>query len=197
MRIALFTGALDGHDEQLVTAVCDLATFLAKRKIGIVYGAGRVGLMGRAADAALAAGGEVIGVIPQALVDVEMAHRSLTRIEVVDTMHQRKALMTELADAFVAMPGGSGTLDEIFEAWTWQQLGYHRNPVAFYNPGGYWDRLIEALEGMADAGFIRRRDLDSLIVAATPNALVDQLGSWQRVTDHCEEWAQIAEANRG
>lgn len=197
MRIALFTGALTGTDPRLGEAVDALASFLARSGIGVVYGAGHAGLMGRAADAALAAGGEVIGVIPRALVDVEMAHGSLTKMHVVETMHERKAKMTELSDAFVAMPGGAGTLDEIFEAWTWQQLGYHRHPVAFYNPHGYWDRMIETLSGMADAGFLRQRDLDSLIVESDPEALLAAITAWQPVMDHCAEWAEKAQAHRG
>ena len=196
MRIALYTGALEGADPAIVNAVEDLATWLASHGIGIVYGAGKAGLMGHAADAALAAGGEVIGVIPRTLVDVEMAHHGLTRLEVVETMHERKALMTSLADAFVAMPGGAGTLDEIFEAWTWQQLGYHRHPVAFFNPCGYWDRMIGALEGMTEAGFLRGRDLESLIVEDDPQALVAAIQGWRPVKDHCEEWAELAHQSR-
>ncbi|MBD3689486.1 TIGR00730 family Rossman fold protein [Nanchangia anserum] len=196
MRIALFTGALDGADPRLGEAVDTLASELASRNIGIVYGGGYAGLMGRAADAALARGGEVIGVIPRALLDVEMGHTGLTRLDVVETMHERKAAMTALADAFIAMPGGSGTLDEIFEAWTWQQLAYHRCPVAFYNPHGYWDPLIEALHSMAAAGFIRQRDIDSLIVESDPEALLRAIEAWRPVKDHCEEWADIAKERR-
>lgn len=192
MRIALYTGALDGADPRYGEAVADLARALAQRGIGIVYGGGHAGLMGRAADAALAAGGEVIGVIPRALVDVEMAHRGLTHLEVVETMSERKVRMADLADAFVAMPGGCGTLDEIFETWVWLQLGYHRHPVAFYNPAGYWDPLLAALAHMRDAGFVRARDLDALIVADTPAGLLDAFDAFTPVQDHCQEWAETA-----
>lgn len=197
MRIALFTGALDGVDPALVEAVENLGHYCATNGIGIVYGAGRAGLMGRVADAALAAGGEVVGVIPRALVDVEMAHHGLTELHVVETMHERKALMSELSDGFVAMPGGSGTLDEIFEAWTWQQLAYHRNPVAFFNPRGYWNPLLDALDAMTKAGFVRERDRGCLIVEDNPATLFERMRSFVPVVDHCAEWAELARKERG
>ncbi|GAA5200025.1 TIGR00730 family Rossman fold protein [Rugosimonospora acidiphila] len=163
MRVAVFTGAKTGRSELVRDAVAEFGTQLAKAGIGIVYGGGRVGLMGVVADAALAAGGSVIGVIPQSLVDAEVAHAGLTELRVVETMHQRKAAMVELADAFVALPGGTGTLDELFEAWTWQRLGIHDKPVALLNVDGFWDPLCATLDHLRSAGFIG--DTDPLLIA--------------------------------
>ncbi len=155
VRVTAFTGASEGRSEVHRDAVEAFGAQLAKAGVDVVYGGGRVGLMGVLADATLAAGGTVIGVIPQSLVDAEIAHTGLSELIVVDTMHQRKATMARLADAFVALPGGTGTLDELFEAWTWQQLGLHDKPVALLNPAGFWDPLLAALEHMRGAGFVR------------------------------------------
>lgn len=178
-RVALFTGSAPGHDPAYAAAAATLARHLAREGVGIVYGGARVGLMGTIADAALDAGGEVIGVIPTALVDRELAHPGLTELITVGTMHERKAAMAERADAFVALPGGAGTLEEIFEVWTWQQIGYHAKPVAFYDTAGYWEALLDALGGMADAGFMRRPYLDALVVEAEPRALLGALSAWR------------------
>ncbi|GIH15400.1 LOG family protein [Rugosimonospora africana] len=155
MRVTAFTGAAEGRSEVYRDAVEAFGGHLAKAGVEVVYGGGRVGLMGVLADATLAAGGTVIGVIPQSLVDAEVAHTGLTELIVVETMHERKATMARLGDAFVALPGGTGTLDELFEAWTWQQLGLHDKPVALLNPAGFWDPLLAALEHMRAAGFVR------------------------------------------
>jgi uncharacterized protein (TIGR00730 family) len=166
MRVAVFTGATSGASDDFGNAVTAFGRALAEAGVGIVYGGGRVGLMGRLADAALAGGGEVIGVIPRFLVDRELAHGGLTELRVVASMHERKATMAELADAFVALPGGAGTLDELFEAWTWQQLGLHDKPVALLNAAGYWDPLLAALDHMTSSGLIRAADRASLLVTA-------------------------------
>lgn len=165
MRVAVFTGAALGGSEDFARAVATVGRELAQAGIGIVYGGGRVGLMGVLADAALAMGGEVIGVIPRALVHAEIAHAGLTDLRVVESMHERKAAMAEVADAFLALPGGVGTLEELFEVWTWLQLGFHDKPVSVLNLMGYWDPLLAALDHMSASGFIRPADRSSLIVA--------------------------------
>ena len=177
-RLAVYTGSAFGNDPAYAAAAATLGRHLAEAGIGIVYGGAKVGLMGAVADAALAAGGEVIGVIPTRLVDKEVAHPGLTELVVVDTMHERKAAMADRADAFVALPGGAGTLEEIFEVWTWQQIGYHAKPVAFLDVAGYWQPLLAALNGMAGAGFMRQPYLDALVVEADPLTLVESLTSW-------------------
>jgi uncharacterized protein (TIGR00730 family) len=166
VRIAVFTGAATGVSDRYGRAVAAFGRELAAAGVGVVYGGGRVGLMGALADAALAAGGEVIGVMPRSLVDAEIAHPGLADLRVVGSMHERKATMAALADAFVALPGGAGTLDELFEAWTWQQLGLHAKPVGLLNVAAYWDPLLAALDHMSVAGFVRPADRRSLIVAA-------------------------------
>ncbi|MDQ2755642.1 MAG: TIGR00730 family Rossman fold protein [Actinomycetota bacterium] len=171
-RVALFTGSASGHDPRYASAATELGRHLATSGIGVVYGGAHVGLMGLVADAVLAEGGEVVGVIPRALHERELAHQGLTELVTVETMHERKAEMASRADAFVALPGGAGTLEEIFEVWTWQQLGYHDKPVAFYDTAGYWRPLLEALAGMTDAGFVRRPALDTLVVADRPEQLL-------------------------
>lgn len=178
MRIALFTGSLSGSDERHATGAAALATELASRGHGIVYGGGRVGLMGIVADAALAAGGEVIGVTPQALVDREVAHHGVTELLIVSSMHERKARMVDLADAMVALPGGVGTLDEFFEAWTWQLLGLHEKPVALYDQDGYWTSLIGTLAHIVDEGFLSDEHRRALIVARDVDDLVTQIEQW-------------------
>lgn len=152
-----------------------MARCLARRGIGVVFGGGSVGLMGTLADAALAEGVEVIGVIPKKLMDLELGHRGVTELVVVDTMHERKHRMAELSDAFVALPGGWGTLEEIFEVTTWTQLGYHEKPVGLLNAGGYYDHLITFLDHAAELGFIRPAHRPILQASADPDELVDQL----------------------
>jgi uncharacterized protein (TIGR00730 family) len=176
--LTIFAGSASGDDPAYVRAAADLGADLARRGIGIVYGGGRVGLMGVLADAALAAGGAVTGVIPRALVEAELAHDGLTRLDVVADMAARKARLAELADGFVALPGGVGTLEEFFEAWSWQQLGLHTKPVALYNVAGFWDPLVAAIAGAARAGFLSGDFLDHLIVADTAGELVETCAAW-------------------
>lgn len=184
--VTVFTGASEGTDARLAEAVAQLATHLADHGIAIAYGGGHVGLMGRVADAALAAGGRVTGVIPQHLVDRELAHPGLTELQVVETMHQRKQRMAELGDAFVALPGGIGTLEELFEAWTWQQLGIHAKPVALYDVDGFWQPLLAMVDSMVDKGFLDSRFRNSLVVASTPEELLERLRTWQPAV---EKWS--------
>jgi len=165
VRVAVFAGSAAGPTAHL-DAAADFARRLARAGVGIVYGGGRVGVMGVVADAALAADGEVVGVMPQHLVDREIAHRGLTRLDVVADMHARKARMTELADAFIALPGGPGTLDETFEAWTWGQLGLHAKPVALLDVDGFYRPLVDQLRVMAADGYLGRPQLDALGIVA-------------------------------
>ena len=175
MRIAVFTGSQAGPPSHQQAAAA-VAAELARAGVGIVYGGGRVGLMGVVADAALAAGGEVVGVIPQHLVDDELAHPGLPRLEVVPSMHERKARMAELSDAFVALPGAAGTLEELFEAWTWGMLGLHAKPTAFLDVDGFWQPQLSQLRRMVDDGYLAANRLEALGVvhdAAELLAFVD------------------------
>ena len=163
MRVAVFLGSSTGREPEYVMAAADFGRRLARAGVGIVYGGASVGMMGALADAALAEGGEVIGVIPGGLFAAEIPHPGLTRLEVVGTMHERKALMAALADGFAALPGGLGTLDELFEILTWQQLGLHAKPVALVDVGGFWDPLTRLLGGLTEAGFVPQAARDSLV----------------------------------
>lgn len=154
MRVAVFLGSSTGRRPEFAAAAADFGQRLAEAGVGIVYGGASVGMMGALANAALAAGGEVIGVIPAGLFAAEIPHPGLTRMEIVGTMHERKALMAELADGFAALPGGLGTLDELFEILTWQQIGLHAKPVALVDVGGFWDPLAAMLDGMTTAGYV-------------------------------------------
>ncbi|HRC06826.1 MAG TPA: TIGR00730 family Rossman fold protein [Miltoncostaeales bacterium] len=182
MRIAIFTGSAVGAKETYTTGAAQLASHLAKEGHAIVYGGGKVGLMGVVADAALAAGGEVIGVTPKTLVEREVAHHGVTRLEVVDTMHERKARMVDLADAMVALPGGVGTLDELFEAWTWQLLGIHSKPVALYDIDDYWAPMRSLLDQIVAERFLGEEHLAALIQETDPDALIDAISRWSPPT---------------
>ena len=155
MRICVYAGSNPGAKAAYAEAAGDLARLLAERGIGVVYGGGKVGLMGILADTALAAGGEVIGVIPQDLIDREIGHTGLTELHVVGSMHERKALMAELSDGFVALPGGAGTLEELIEIYTWSQLGLHDKPMGVLNVAGYYDGLAALLDHAVQEGFLR------------------------------------------
>jgi uncharacterized protein (TIGR00730 family) len=171
--VCVFCGSNTGADPRYRNAAERLGAFLAERGHGLVYGGGRVGLMGALADAALAAGGRVIGVIPEPLVAREIAHTGLTELHVTTGMHARKARMLELADAFVAMPGGFGTLDELFEVLTWAQLGIHAKPIGLLNLAGYFDPLVRFLDHAVDRGFVRAEHRDLLPVAEDPGLLLE------------------------
>jgi uncharacterized protein (TIGR00730 family) len=176
-RLAVYCGSATPRDPLYLDLARSVGRTLAERSIGVVYGGGRLGLMGAIADSALAAGGEVIGVIPQALVDAEVAHRGLTELHVVTGMHERKRLFTDLADGFVTIPGGTGTMDELWEALSWAQLGYHADPVGLLNTAGYYDHLIAFWEKMGEVGFLRPQHRDLLIVADTLDVLLDRMGA--------------------
>lgn len=191
-RVTVFTGSAMGASPVYASAVADFAGAAAGSGVDVVYGGGRVGLMGRLADATLAAGGQVLGVIPQALVDGEIAHTGLTRLDVVADMHARKHRMAALGDAFVALPGGAGTLEELFEVWTWQQLGIHAKPVALLDVGGFWQPLLAALDAMTAQGFISRTFRSGLIVEEDPAALLEALTGWSPLPS---KWPRRTAAN--
>lgn len=151
----MYCGSATPADPVYIECARHVGRSFAERGIGVVYGGGKLGLMGAVADACLAAGGEVIGVIPQALVNAEVAHRDLTELHVVETMHERKARFTELSYGFLTIPGGTGTMDELWEAMSWAQLGYHAKPVALLNVAGFYDGLIEFVAKMGAVGFLR------------------------------------------
>lgn len=154
MRVTVFAGSSMGARPEYAAVAADLGRSLAQAGVGLVYGGASVGLMGVAADAAMAAGGEVIGIIPQVLVEAEVAADRLTRLEVVDSLHTRKARMAELGDAFVALPGGLGTLEELFEVLTWRQLRLHGKPVALLDAAGFWEPLLAFLDAQVTEGFV-------------------------------------------
>jgi uncharacterized protein (TIGR00730 family) len=175
--LCVFCGSSAGTRPDYLDAARALGRAAAGRGIGIVYGGARVGLMGALADAALAAGGSVAGVIPRALVDREVAHEGLTHLHVVASMHERKATMASLADAFVALPGGIGTLEELFEVWTWAHLGVHAKPCAVLDVAGFWRPLLDALDRMTAEGFIRRDVRAMLLEAGDPDTLFARLAN--------------------
>ncbi|MFM8534331.1 MAG: TIGR00730 family Rossman fold protein [Acidimicrobiia bacterium] len=174
-RIAVFCGSSIGNQPAYAEAAVALGGVLAKRGIGLVYGGGNVGLMGVIAEAVLTAGGEVIGVIPQALADRELAHGGVTDLRIVDSMHTRKAMMAELSDAFIAMPGGVGTFEEFFEVVTWTQLGLHRKPCALLNVAGFYAPLAAFIDQAVSEGFIKPIHRQMIVVDDNPERLVDSL----------------------
>ncbi|QMU27011.1 LOG family protein [Adhaeribacter radiodurans] len=190
--IAVFCGANFGNKEIYTTKARELGKMFAQQGIALVYGGGNVGLMGVIADNVLAHGGKAIGVIPQSLVEREVAHATLTELHVVQTMHQRKALMADLADAFIAMPGGFGTLDEVCEIITWNQLGIIIKPVGFYNINGYFDKFIQLIEGAVTEGFIREEHRTNLIVADEPEKLLQNMQGYNPVS--ASKWIDFNKA---
>ena len=179
--ICVFCGSSSGSDAAYVKAARQLGKEIARRGYGLVYGGASVGLMGEIADTVLAAGSEAIGVIPERL-EKEVAHGGLTKLHTVITMHERKALMYELSDFFIALPGGFGTLDEIFEAVTWAQLGYHPKPCGLLNTGGYYDELLSFLKNSVRSKFIRKEHFEMLHVAKSPASLIDKMSDYRPLT---------------
>jgi hypothetical protein len=173
--LCVYCGSNTGADPEFAAATRAMAALLAERGIRVVYGGGKVGLMGVLADAALAADGEVVGVIPQHLIDREIGHAGLTELHIVGSMHERKALMAELADGFVALPGGVGTLEELVEVYTWSQLGLHRKPLGLLNVSGYYDGLAAFLDHAVRERFLRAEHRAVLAVEPRPEALLDRL----------------------
>jgi len=187
-RLAVYCGSSMGADPAFAETAQALGEEMARRGIGLVYGGGRLGLMGVVADAVLANGGEAYGVIPQALIDLEVAHTGLTELHVVTTMHERKAKMTELTDAFVALPGGIGTFDELFEAWTWNALGYHAKPFALLNVNGFWDGMISFLDHTTRSGFMSEARRAQLLVADGIGEAIDLLDTALAASERKMVW---------
>ena len=190
--VCVFCGSSTGANPVYADAARGLGAALAARGLALVYGAGNVGLMGVLADAALAAGGQVIGVIPRSLVQRELAHQGMTELHVVETMHQRKALMADRADAFVAIPGGYGTLDELFEILTWAQLGIHNKPIGLLNVNGFFDPLLTWVRHAAAEGFLRQKHLALLNVEAEVEPLLDAVLS-RRPEPAVPKWADAGD----
>jgi uncharacterized protein (TIGR00730 family) len=179
MRLCVFCGSNSGRDPVYLEGAKQLGIALAENGIGLVYGGSSVGLMGAVADAALEAGGDVIGIIPRALWEKEVGHTGLKDLRVVDSMHQRKALMAELSDGFIAMPGGVGTLEELFEVWTWAQLGHHRKPCSLLNINGYYDQLGLFLNHMVNEAFVKPEHRTMLIVEKRIDTLLNAIRTYE------------------
>lgn len=189
-RVCVFAGSSAGGDAAYRAAASALGTALATRGVGVVYGGAKVGLMGELADAALAAGGHVTGVIPAALVTKEIAHQGLSDLRIVSSMHERKATMAELSDGFVALPGGLGTLEELFEVLTWAQLGLHRKPAGLLNVRGYYDGLMTFLDHAVTERFLRAQQRAMVVVATDVDDLLKQMEAYQPI--HVEKWIDRA-----
>jgi uncharacterized protein (TIGR00730 family) len=174
-RLAVYCGSASGSDPMFAEAARTTASAMVDRGVDLVYGGGRLGLMGLIADSVLAEGGRVYGVIPDALVNLEVAHTGVTELFHVANMHERKAKMTDLADAFLALPGGIGTLDELFEAWSWNVLGYHAKPFCLLNVGGFWNGMITFIDHAAQSGFLSESRRRQLLVASAPEEALDLL----------------------
>jgi uncharacterized protein (TIGR00730 family) len=187
-RLAVYCGSSMGADPAFAEVAEALGQEMARRGLGLVYGGGKMGLMGVVADAVLGAGGEAYGVIPSVLVEHEVAHRGLTELHIVTTMHERKAKMTELTDAFVCLPGGIGTLDELFEAWSWNALGYHAKPFALLNVGGFWDELLAFLDTASASGFMSPARRGQLIVSDRIGEAIDLLDAASGAAEQRMVW---------
>ncbi len=190
-RICVYCGSSPGKHPSYRQAADNLAAELVKRGIGLVYGGASVGLMGQVADAVLAAGGEVTGVIPQMLVDKEVAHNGLSELKIVSSMHDRKATMADLSDGFIALPGGLGTLEELFEILTWSQLGLHRKPCALLNVAGYYDHLAAFIDHAVSEQFIKPAHRELLIIGDQPDLLLQRMAVFR--TPPAEKWIEKGE----
>lgn len=190
-RVCVYCASNDGARPEYVAAARALGRAIATRGMCVVYGGGRVGLMGALADAALAAGGEVVGVMPHALVQREVAHHGLTALHVVDSMHERKAMLADMSDAFIAMPGGLGTLEEFFETWTWAQLGVHQKPVGLLDVEGYWQPLIRMLEHATTEGFVRGTPQEWLVMEREADDMLDRLATF--TPPQMRRWLRLGE----
>lgn len=180
-RICVYCGSSYGKLPIYTEAAKALGKALTERDIGLVYGGASVGIMGVIADAVLENGGEVIGVIPQAIADKEIAHTNLTELKVVANMHQRKAMMADDSDGFIALPGGLGTMEELFEVWTWAQLGFHQKPCGLMNVAGYYDHLTAFIDHAVDQEYVKATHKDTLLVATEPNDLLEKMANYQAV----------------
>jgi uncharacterized protein (TIGR00730 family) len=186
MRICVYLGSSPGHSPVYRKAAADFGRLLAQRGIGLVYGGGAVGLMGVIADAASEAGGEVIGVIPEALRAREVDHQGITQLHVVQTMHERKALMAKLSDGFVTLPGGIGTFEEMFETWCWSQLGYHSKPCGLLNVNGFYTHMSGFIDQVVAEGFLKPHHRSMLLIEDDPEALLDRMLAY--IAPPNEQW---------
>jgi uncharacterized protein (TIGR00730 family) len=189
--VSVYCASSSGVDPAFATAAAAVGRLLAERNVRLIYGGGHVGLMGILADAVLEHGGEVHGVITRALERKEIAHAGLTTLEVVETMHERKALMADAADAFVMLPGGFGTWEEFLEALTWTQLGVHLKPCGVLNVAGFFDPLIALIDQATKQRFVRREHRDLLVIDFDPSTLLDRLGAWEPVI--FDKWVDRSE----
>jgi len=177
LRVCVYCGSRHGHHAAYTAAARELGRAIGQHGWQLVYGGGHVGLMGEVADATLAAGGQAIGVITRALMEREVGHRGLTELHVVQTMHERKRLMADHADFFVALPGGIGTMEELFEVWTWRQLGYHDQPIGLLNVAGYYDGFLRFCDQMVTDGFLAAEQRTNLVTRSEPLALLQALAA--------------------
>lgn len=191
LSICVYCGSRFGTSPAFLAAAQALGREIGQRGWRMVYGGGNVGLMGATADAAMAAGAEAVGVIPERLVNREVGHRGLTELHVVQTMHERKKLMAELADVFIALPGGIGTFEELFEVWTWRHLGYHDQPIGLLNVEGFYDPLIAFMAHTQQAGFVDEHQQSMLAVHADPVSLLDQLAAEAQRATQPEDFSRI------
>ncbi|MBC8086670.1 MAG: TIGR00730 family Rossman fold protein [Phycisphaerae bacterium] len=189
--VAVFCGSNPGTKPEYMELARSLGRLLAEQHITVVFGGGRVGLMGALADAAMQAGGNVIGVMPHALVQREAAHRGLTQLHIVDSMHERKSMLSELADGFIALPGGIGTLEELFETWTWAQLGVHAKPIGLLDVAGYWQLLVQFLDQMGQEGFMRPYTRELLLTDDDAPRLLGRMQS--HVAPQVMQWVSLRE----
>jgi uncharacterized protein (TIGR00730 family) len=178
-RVLVFCGSSPGRQREYTECAAELGRLLAERGLEVVYGGASVGVMGALADAALAAGGKVIGVIPRRLLESEIAHTGLTKLHITETMHDRKALMGELSDVVIVLPGGSGTLDELFEFFTWNQLGLHHKPIGLLEVAGYWKPLLAFLDHAVSERFLQAEHLETLLIERDAGVLLDRLAQQQ------------------
>jgi uncharacterized protein (TIGR00730 family) len=195
-KICVYCGSSAGGNPAYIQAAHALGEEIAKRNLTLVYGGGKVGLMGEVARSAMQSSGRVIGIIPKALRDQELAFNELTELHVVNSMHERKAMMAELADGFIALPGGYGTIDEFFEVLTWSQLGFHTKPCGILNINHYYDRLLEFLDQSVEEKFIYQPHRDLILQAATPAELLDAFSAYQPVRMNKAEWARKMESGK-
>lgn len=193
-NICVFLGANPGKSEIYAEAARSLGQELARRDITTVYGGSNMGLMGILAESALAAGGKVIGVIPNSLVQKEISHHGLTELHVVDTMHERKSMMAEISDGFIALPGGIGTMDEFFEIFTWGQLGFHQKPCGLLNIGGYYSKLMTFLDQVVDEGFLKKAHKEMVVLASTPTEILDAFSHYTPPT--VSKWTELDQKNK-
>jgi uncharacterized protein (TIGR00730 family) len=187
--VCLYLGSSPGARPEYEAVVRQLATLIAERGMTLIYGGGNVGLMGIAANAALDAGGKVIGIIPSDIADKEVGHVGVTELQVVDSMHERKMRMAKLADGIIALPGGLGTLEELFEMLTWSQLGFHNKPIGLVNVAGYYDLLLSFLDHMVDERFVKQIHRDLLLTDENPATLLDTLVAWQPTV--ADKWLDL------